>query len=330
MKLDSEFVKLPFRFDVEQLTKEINQFQEKEWQSHPGRHIGNSALPLISYGGNTNDDFSGRMKETPYLEKSKYIRQIFSNFGEVFSRSRLMRLSGKCEVPIHVDAIYHWHRHVRIHIPIITNENVIFHCGNQAINMKAGECWLFDSWRNHKVVNHSNETRIHLVMDTSGSSRFWEMVENEQKFLKKNKHYSQPKEIHFLPNEEGKVLLEKYNLTPVLSPGEVDGLVEDIIEDITNNQGNELLKAEVVSKIMLNFCRDWRMLFSLWGYEKDGVFQYLQLLNRTKEKLMQFEFDVQVRNGQSSKTVLFARVFSAAISPVVRSDFENALASYRN
>jgi quercetin dioxygenase-like cupin family protein len=87
-----------------------------------------------------NDDFSGRMEETPHLQKCEYIRQISCNFGEVLGRSRLMRLTGGSQVPIHVDAIYHWHRHVRTHIPIITNGQVIFHCGGQEVNMKAGEC----------------------------------------------------------------------------------------------------------------------------------------------------------------------------------------------
>jgi hypothetical protein len=41
--------------------------------------------------------------------------------------------------------------------------------------------------------------------------------------------------------------------------------------------------------------------------------------------LSRMPFDVQVKNGQQSKTILFARVFTAAISPVVRQDHERAL-----
>lgn len=325
MKMDSEFVKLPLKFDVERMVQETTQFEENSWQPHPGKHPGNSALPLISYGGQNNDDFSGSMQETPHLQKCEYLRQISSNFGEVLGRSRLMRLAGGTEVPIHVDAIYHWHRHVRIHIPIVTNEQVIFHCGAQEVNMKAGECWLFDSWRNHKVVNHSAQTRIHLVLDTAGSSRFWDVVDNTLAYYRDNGDYPPAQRLDYTPDKHASILLEKYNLTPVLSPGEVEGLVEDIIYEMRDYQANEPEKVEALAKQMFRFCQDWRMIFSIFGYEEKGIPEYLNLLRSTKDTLSRMPFDVQVKNGQQSKTILFARVFTAAISPVVRQDHERAL-----
>lgn len=327
MKMDSEFVKLPLEFDVEQMVQEVSQFEENSWQPHPSKHPGNSALPLISYRGLDNDNFSGTMRETPHLQKCEYIRQVSSNFGEVLGRSRLMRLAGGTEVPIHVDAIYHWHRNVRIHIPVITNDQVIFHCGGKEVNMKAGECWVFDSWRNHKVVNHSNETRIHLVLDTAGSSRFWDTVEDTLAYYRKNGVYPPSKKLQYAPGKQSPIMLEKYNSTPVLSPGEIDGLVEDIIYEMRNYQTNDSTQVEVLAKQMHRFCQDWRMIFSVFGYEEKGRPQYLTLMKKTKETLSQLPFDVQVKNGQLSKTILFARVFSAAISPAVRQDYERALSS---
>lgn len=325
MKMDSEFIKLPIKFDVEKLVQELNQFEEQSWQPHPGKHKGNSALPLISYRGQDNDDFSGQMEETPHLQKCEYIRQVCASFGEVLGRSRFMRLAGKSEVPIHVDAIYHWHRHVRIHIPVVTNDKVIFHCGNQTVNMKAGECWLFDSWRNHKVVNHSDETRVHLVIDTAGSGRFWELVDNTFKYYQENNSYPPSKLIEYNPGKPADILLEKYNITPVLSPGEVEGLVDDIIDDMQTNPVNQASHVDALAKLMRRFCQDWRAVFSLFGYEQKGMQQYAMLLKNYRATLIRTPFDVQLKNGQASKTIIFARVFSAAISPVVRQDFEKAL-----
>ena len=37
--------------------------------------------------------------------------------------------------------------------------------------MRAGECWLFDTWRMHNVVNDHSLPRIHLVADTVGGMR---------------------------------------------------------------------------------------------------------------------------------------------------------------
>ncbi|MEP2652306.1 MAG: aspartyl/asparaginyl beta-hydroxylase domain-containing protein [Paraglaciecola sp.] len=325
MRMDCEFVKLPFEFDVEQMAQEVSQFSESSWLPHPSKHIGNSALPLISYEGQDNDLFCGTMKETPHLQKCEYIRQIASSFGEVLGRSRFMRLAAGSDVPIHVDAIYHWHRHVRIHIPVITNEKVIFHCGTEKVNMKAGECWLFDSWRNHKVVNSSQETRVHLVIDTAGSSRFWDLVDSTLSYYRDNGNYPSPQYLNYVPSKQISILLEKYNITPVLSPGEIEGLIEDIIYDMRENSGNDVSKVKLLTKQMIRFCQDWRMIFSVYGYEGKGIPHYLNLLKSTQNTLSHMNFDVHVKNGQLSKTILYARVFSAAISPAVREDYEQAL-----
>ena len=44
--------------------------------------------------------------------------------------------------------------------------------------MRAGECWIFDTWREHHVVNDHYLSRIHLVADTVGGAGFWEHVNN--------------------------------------------------------------------------------------------------------------------------------------------------------
>ena len=61
------------------------------------------------------------MQETGHLKACPYIRQAIASFGEVFGRSRLMKLGTGSEVSQHVDFNYHWYTRVRIHIPIITN-----------------------------------------------------------------------------------------------------------------------------------------------------------------------------------------------------------------
>ena len=42
--------------------------------------------------------------------------------------------------------------------------------------MRAGECWIFDTWRMHNVVNDHALPRIHLVADTVGGIGFWQLV----------------------------------------------------------------------------------------------------------------------------------------------------------
>jgi hypothetical protein len=87
-----------------------------------------------------------------------------------------MRLSGHAEVVQHADQGYYWTERVRVHVPIVTQPSVRFYCGDAQVNMAAGECWIFDTWRLHRVLNDASASRIHLVVDTVGGERFWDMV----------------------------------------------------------------------------------------------------------------------------------------------------------
>src|SRR5579884_3328849 len=176
MKLPLPFYRLPFRFDVERLRTEIEQFEASDWQRHPTGFEGNSAIRLITVEGTENDDFVGPMRPTAHLGRCPYIRQVLAHFGVVWSRSRLMRLAPGASVPAHSDVNYHWFYRVRVHIPIVTHPAVRFTCGGQSVHMGAGEAWIFDNWREHSVHNGSAQERIHLVADTVGNAGFWALV----------------------------------------------------------------------------------------------------------------------------------------------------------
>ena len=51
MDLSTEFIRLPLTVDAERLAAEVAAFAENHWRPHPQGHPGNSALPLISAGG---------------------------------------------------------------------------------------------------------------------------------------------------------------------------------------------------------------------------------------------------------------------------------------
>ena len=108
------------------------------------------------------------MRATAHLERCPYLQQVLYSIGATWGRTRLMRLSGQAEVTPHVDVNYYWRERVRVHVPIVTQPTVRFTCGDAKINMRAGECWLFDTWRMHNVVNDHVLPRIHLVADTVG------------------------------------------------------------------------------------------------------------------------------------------------------------------
>ncbi|HET9448787.1 MAG TPA: aspartyl/asparaginyl beta-hydroxylase domain-containing protein, partial [Steroidobacteraceae bacterium] len=177
MKLQYPFMQLPVSFDAAALAAAVAAIDESEWRPHPQGYPGNDALTLVTTGGDPDSDaVGGQMRPTRHLERCPYLQQVLHSIGATWGRTRLMRLSGQAEVTPHVDVNYYWRERVRVHVPIVTQPTVRFTCGDAEINMRAGECWLFDTWRLHNVVNDHSLPRIHLVADTVGGAGFWQLV----------------------------------------------------------------------------------------------------------------------------------------------------------
>jgi hypothetical protein len=56
------------------------------------------------------------------------------------------------------------HSH-RVHLPIITNDEVWFTVGKESINMREGDLYEVNNRRIHSVVNKGTEDRVHLILD---------------------------------------------------------------------------------------------------------------------------------------------------------------------
>lgn len=321
MKLSSPFVCLPYQFDPERMAVELAQFREIDWMSHPDKLDGNSALPLISSGGGDNNEFKGEMLPTRHLKQSPYLQQVIASFGEVFGRSRLMRLSPGCEVSPHVDFNHHWHHHVRIHIPVVTNPDVTFFCGDDQVHMSAGECWIFDSWRLHRVVNAGNQTRTHLVIDTAGSARFWETVNRAERAAAA----ATPLPARFVPYAVDQAVViqtERFNLLPVMSPGDVDGLTYDLIADFESEPANNASGISLYKKHLLAYCKDWRALWYQYGVHERGWPHYQKLIDETLRTFPDVDPPLLVRGGNCRAKVAFmARVLSVALLPDLYREF---------
>ncbi|MDH4315020.1 MAG: aspartyl/asparaginyl beta-hydroxylase domain-containing protein [Gammaproteobacteria bacterium] len=314
MRLATEFVRLPYRFDVERLRQEVLAFDESEWLPHVQGYVGNSAIPLISLHGHMNDDFNGPMAVTEKLQKSPYIKQVLASFDEVFGRSRLMGLAANCSVPEHRDVNYHWYSRVRIHIPIITDHRVLFYCGPRHVHMAAGETWIFDSWRRHRVENGSALNRVHLVIDTAGSSKFWQTVGASEWRCSKQLQKRANIDDRFIAFEEGKevtILTERFNAPLVMHPGELDALITDIVFDmraLPTNPGPALLEFEMS---LQEFRFEWRRTWLLFGQSQQGWPHFEKLI---REVRIPHEQILLASNHGSATHTFRARVLAAALN----------------
>ncbi len=331
MKLARPFIRLPFTFEADCLAKEAGQLEQGAWMPHPLGLKGNSAVALISQDGKDNDDFGGRMKATGYLEKCPYHQQVMASFDEVLARSRLMKLDAGCEVRNHVDFNYHWYTRVRIHIPIITNPAVIFFCGDQKIRMRAGECWIFDNWRRHNVINGGAADRIHLVIDLAGSSRFWKMVREMLQFDLGGSPKSGGPGINdllqfvpYVPGKQVDIATENYNILPIMAPGEIDALVADLIREFEHHPDNDPALVDRYKILLTDFARDWRETWHRYGIQRRGLPHYQGLLDKVKRQLHPNRRAlVTSGNDIGVNPIIVQRILRAALAVDVYDQFIN-------
>lgn len=268
MRLPRPFYQLPVLFDADRLLAEVAALPAAAWVAHPDDVAGNSAVRLISAGGGENDAHVGTMLPTPWLQDLPYVRQILAGFGVVWSRSRLMRLAPGVGVPEHADINYHWHARVRLHIPVQTTPEVLFHCDGESVHMAAGQAWVFDNWRSHRVDNESAFQRIHLVADTSGTAEFWRFACGPKPPV------GQWPRVVFQPDTMASVMTEADQRTPVMPAAEAQWLIEDLLAEIVD-LGEKIGdasdgKLDRFGALLQDFLYDWRQLCALHGIAGRG------------------------------------------------------------
>lgn len=307
MKLPQPFVKLPIRIDIERLRQEVAAIPDGEWAQHPNAFHGNYAVRLISADGGENDRYTGHMAETPRLQQSPYIRQLLASFSVVWSRSRLMRVDGRCIVPEHSDIHYMWYDRIRIHIPVETDPAVRFHCDGQSVHMAAGEVWIFDNWRLHHVENNSERRRIHLVADTKGSSGFWSMVHAAIAGA------APAIDVRYRPQIRPPLYLERFNTYRVMPPGEVERLLRDLLDEaVSPTQDQRALQR---LRLAVNaFIADWGQVWALFADDPTAAANYQRLIERLREQTLDLREALVARTNQVPiGRVLDARVLDYAL-----------------
>lgn len=314
MRLSREFIQLPLRFDVQRLRDEVAAFDEADWRPHPEGHPGNWALPLIAAGGDpTNDTVKGPMAPTPHLGQCEYIRQVLASFQSVLGRTRLMRLDEEAEATPHVDSNYYWLQRVRIHVPVVTRPEVEFLCDEASVHMAPGECWIFDTYRRHNVLNRTGERRIHLVADTVGSAAFWELVRRAESTGNGAKPV-EPDLLEHRPGEAAGLEFERSNFPVVMSPWEQRTLMDDLLGELARSADGSP-DAEAIRGAVERFMRDWLDTWAQHGPGEAGWPAYRQLLDRLKGAVKPLEGTLELPNGLDAVSAVNATLVAPGLNP---------------
>jgi len=310
MKLGVPFLQLPLRFDPEAMAAEIRAIDDDAWRPHPQGYPGNDALPLISKDGNPqSDDVAGAMRPTVHLERCPYLMQVLDSIGATWGRSRLMRLSGRAEVTSHVDINYYWRERVRVHVPIVTQPTVRFVCGNAQVNMRAGECWIFDTWREHNVFNDDKLARIHLVADTVGGDGFWQHTTNGRPYDREIPGW-QPRLCAPVAGYTPRLDYESQNVPLVMTPWELRAHYAFLLQEAAPHPN-----LPQVQLALLEFGRRWQSLWACYGERQEGWPRYRGALEALRRDMAAVKAgQMNLRNGISLGDALLAWLVEPALA----------------
>ena len=337
MKLPVPFIQLPLLFDADALAAEIGALEEGLWRPHPSGLPGNTALPLVAVGGDParGDALNGVMQPTPTLQRCAYLRQVLGSLGVVLGRVRLMRLAPGAEVAPHVDTNHYWNERVRVHIPITTSPSVQFFCDDAQVQMRAGECWIFDTWRLHRVTNHSDRDRVHLVVDTVGSAAFGRLVNAGRHHT----HAADGWTPRYVAPDNGNptdgLMFESVNLTSPMSYWELREHVKFLLGEC---EEHPLLP--VIRHYANEFVMEWRTLWFHHGSDSRGLPEFRSLLGEFLARMQRFGSEVSLRNhvqlasafsgllGQAAFEAMGAGASEEATRAQVRVKTSSAFADY--
>jgi hypothetical protein len=311
MKLRVRFLQLPILFDADRLAQEVAAIPESAWRPHPQGYPGNDALALITTDGDpASDARAGAMLPTPHLLACPYLMQVLETLGATWGRARLMRLSGDAEVTAHVDTDYYWRDHMRVHVPIVTQPTVRFNCGDQQVNMAAGECWIFDTWSLHSVHNDATRSRIHLVADTVGGGGLLSLIEGGRAPGDNRPGWAPT----LAPPRAGPaptLTYESRNTPDVMTPWELRDHLTFLMSEVAPGQQQMGPVGQALNRLRVS----WHALWAQHGDAATARPAYARLLTESRAKVEELGVNnIALNNGMSLGRCLMALIFESALA----------------
>ena len=255
------------------------------------------------------------MQPTPALRRCPYFQQVMAHFDTVVGRSRLMRLAGAAEVSAHYDMHYNWYQRVRIHVPIVTDPGVRFLCGDDEVHMQSGEAWIFDTWQFHNVINESRADRIHLVIDTAGTSAFWNLLDRSWTLDQPLADREQAELIPFRPDVVPPLRFERHNAHAIDPPSVLAHKFSEFRQELAAFAAAQPAAFGELDRALTAAEQDWRCLWFEHGETGSGVEQFQGVRDRTAQACLPLLADVRLDSNGAAGAALLKNWLGSALDP---------------
>ncbi|MEP9358463.1 aspartyl/asparaginyl beta-hydroxylase domain-containing protein [Sphingomonas sp. KR3-1] len=169
-------VRLAMRFDPAPLAADLVALERGDWTEHfvKQNYDGEwSALALrasaearhpiqMIYSAPGATEFV----DTPWRARMPALSAVIDAFASPVRSVRLMRLAPGSVIKQHSDPdLDVADGFARIHVPVLTNDQVDFRLNGTRVTMAAGETWYLRLADPHSVDNRGDTARVHLVLD---------------------------------------------------------------------------------------------------------------------------------------------------------------------
>jgi tetratricopeptide (TPR) repeat protein len=170
---ESNYLPLHRGFDVTAVTNKIEKIPDLKWLEFGreklfAQHKETQSVLLVHFEDLKHEkpeyhelffDFENELK--PIID---YIAAYYQNNGFIV-RMMLAKLPAGGKIARHMDVGFSLQNTHRVHVPMITNDQVEFFVGGEKKNMRVGELWEINNALNHGVENRSDKDRVHLIVD---------------------------------------------------------------------------------------------------------------------------------------------------------------------
>ena len=182
MVIQSQRIAIELNVNWTRIEQELQQAAQQNWLEHVNKQCyeGNwSVTPLRckaefidshpimqAYNIQNGADWV----DLPVLEQLPEIKRLITAVPEDIKSARLMLLGPGAQIKPHCDyGLSIEHGEARLHIPLQTNDQLVFNSNGENLKMKPGELWYINADLPHSVHNAGDRARINLVLDCIAS-----------------------------------------------------------------------------------------------------------------------------------------------------------------
>ncbi len=147
------------RYEVHRDTETINLVFDPDF-----RHTHPTKLPILRVFEHSMHPVLTAIAD--HYDQSDKGRALAKSHGRgYFVRANIVKLRTGGEIPAHADGNFSLAHSHRVHLPIVTNDDVRFSVGGEDCHLPEGGLFEINNRRTHHVVNAGKEDRTHLILD---------------------------------------------------------------------------------------------------------------------------------------------------------------------